>query len=103
MTEEQPAPSMPPSPSHPCLVCGYPGLLEPARGVDGGGSYEICPSCGFQSGVTDDDEGISPVQWREVWKRGGMKWSSRGQLPPRGWDPAGQLARRLQSERGGPA
>ena len=93
---------MPHSNSHPCPVCGYPGLQEPVRGTDGGGSYEICPSCGFQFGVTDDDQAITPAQWREAWKRGGMKWNSRGQPQPRGWDPVRQLER-MKIERGGPA
>ena len=43
-----------------CPVCGYPELEEPPRSPrTGGGSYEICPSCGFQFGVTDDDKGVS--------------------------------------------
>jgi hypothetical protein len=75
---------------HTCLACGYPGLLEAPRSKSGGGSFEICPSCGFQSGVTDDDKGISPVQWRERWQKAGMKWSSQSK-PPKDWDSARQL------------
>jgi hypothetical protein len=76
---------------HTCPVCGYPELKEAPRTRSGGGSYEICPSCGFQFGVSDDDRGFTYERWRENWRAGGMKWSSR-QKPPRDWDPAAQLA-----------
>jgi hypothetical protein len=78
--------------SHRCPVCGYPKLREKPRTRDGGGSFEICPSCGFQFGVSDDDRGFSYSEWREQWRRDGMKWSSRRE-PPLDWDPAAQLAR----------
>jgi hypothetical protein len=77
---------------HTCPVCGYPDLREAPRSKHGGGSYEICPSCGFQFGVTDDDQGFSYIKWRENWRNGGMKWSSQG-TPPANWSPAAQLAR----------
>jgi hypothetical protein len=76
---------------HTCPICGFPELNEPPRSRSGGGSYEICPSCGFQFGVTDDDQHITYAEWRERWRAGGMKWSSH-QKPPAGWDPATQLA-----------
>ena len=53
---------------HTCPVCGFPKLKETPRTHDGGGSYEICPSCGFQFGVSDDDRGFSYEQWRERWQ-----------------------------------
>ena len=59
-----------------CLVCDYPYLSEPPRSEIGGGSFEICPSCGFQFGVNDDDEGISYETWRKRWEADGMKWQS---------------------------
>jgi hypothetical protein len=77
---------------HTCPVCGYPKLQEAPRLPGGGGSYEICPSCGFQFGVSDEDRGFTYEQWRARWKADGMKWSSK-QEPPRDWDPAVQLAR----------
>jgi transposase-like protein len=77
---------------HACPVCGYPDLREAPRSKRSGGSYEICPSCGFQFGVTDDDQGLSYEQWRETWRDGGMKWSSQ-RTQPANWDPAAQLAR----------
>ncbi len=77
--------------NHTCPVCGYPKLKEEARTRGGGGSFEICPSCGFQFGVSDDDDGFTYEQWREQWRTEGMKWSSL-QAVPHGWDPRKQLA-----------
>lgn len=77
--------------AHTCPVCGYPDLRDPPHGEDGGGSYEICPSCGFQFGVDDEDRDISYENWREGWVAAGMPWRSDGIRPPRGWDPAKQL------------
>ncbi|HSI64321.1 MAG TPA: hypothetical protein VLE43_14430 [Candidatus Saccharimonadia bacterium] len=75
-----------------CPVCGYPKLAEPPRTPSGGGSYEICPSCGFQFGVDDDDRCVTLEQARKEWVAAGMKWSSKGIHPPKGWDPGTQLA-----------
>ena len=74
-----------------CPVCGWPDLEEPARGETTGGSYEICPSCGFQFGVSDEDKGYSYSAWREQWIASGMPWSSVAQGRPVNWDPKGQL------------
>jgi hypothetical protein len=74
-----------------CPVCGYPDLAEPPRTEEGGGSFEICPSCGYQFGVTDDDRDISYEEWRGEWVAGGMKWWSRGRRQPPEWDPQAQL------------
>src|SRR5204863_3468262 len=82
-----PAANMP----HTCPACNYPGLHESPRARDGGASYEICPSCGFQFGVDDDDRGVTPAQWRERWVKNGMKWSSQGIPRPDGWNPEKQL------------
>jgi hypothetical protein len=76
-----------------CPVCGYPDLTEPPRTDRGGGSYEICYSCGFEFGVTDDDLGYTYERWRQLWIARGMPWDSLGiDQPPIGWDPARQLA-----------
>ncbi|MGH3624104.1 MAG: hypothetical protein ACRDQ5_20310 [Sciscionella sp.] len=78
--------------AHRCPVCGYPGLEEPAYSATTGlGSYEICPSCGYEFGVTDEDEGISHAQWRRRWIVGGMQWWWTEAGPPEGWDPRAQL------------
>ncbi len=76
--------------NHTCPVCGYPKLKETPRSKSGGGSYEICPSCGFQFGVSDDDEGETFELWRAKWQAAGMPWSSSTK-PPAHWDPAKQL------------
>ena len=76
-----------------CPVCGYDGLLDPPRSQSGGGSYEICPSCGFQFGESDDDRGISYEQWRTQWISGGMVWDKGRSDPPLGWNPIAQLKR----------
>jgi len=78
--------------NHLCPACGFPDLAEPPRRRSGGGSYEICPSCGFQFGVTDDDGRFTYEQWRERWVTGGMRWSSRGIAQPADWNPQAQLA-----------
>ena len=78
---------------HTCPVCAFAKLQEPPHSASGGGSYEICPSCGFQFGVDDDDKGITFEQARERWVAGGMKWSSKGNPSPKGWDGAKQLAK----------
>jgi hypothetical protein len=70
-----------------CPVCEYPHLSEPPRSEFGGGSFEICPSCGFQFGVNDDDEGISYETWRRRWEAAGMPWSSVALKPPAAWKP----------------
>jgi hypothetical protein len=75
-----------------CPICGYPSLTEPPRSArSGGGSYEICRSCGFEFGVTDDDLGFSYGEWRRLWVEAGMPWRSTQPMPT-GWAPARQLA-----------
>lgn len=78
--------------AHACPVCGYPGLDDPPRSSSGGASYEICPSCGFEFGVSDDDLGFTYEEWRKRWIDSGMPWDSADIEPsPDGWDPAKQL------------
>jgi len=82
---------------HHCPVCGFAGLEDPPRSpTTGGGSYEICPSCGFEFGVTDDDQGYSYEAWREKWVGDGMRWSSAGQQPPENWNPHDSLRKLLR-------
>jgi hypothetical protein len=75
-----------------CPVCGYDQLCEPPRSETGGGSYEICPSCGFEFGVSDDDRGFTYEAWRAEWVRRGMPWNGQG-APPVNWNPAEQVKR----------
>ena len=76
-----------------CPVCGFPDLSEPPRSMSGGGSYEICPSCGYQFGVSDDDRDITYEEWRKIWIANGMRWNSAGINPPKDWNPIEQLRR----------
>lgn len=80
-----------------CPVCGYAGLDEPPRTPESGPSYEICPSCGFEFGVTDDDRGFSYTGWRQEWIADGTRWWSRAHREPPGWDPDAQLRALLES------
>lgn len=70
-----------------CAACGYRHLEHPQRAPSGGASYEICPSCGFESGYTDDDQGISYEQWRERWVASGCRWFSASVSRPARWNP----------------
>jgi hypothetical protein len=76
-------------PTYGCPVCGYPRLNQPPQ-RDGVPSHEICPSCGFEFGVTDQ---ASYAAWRERWVQAGMPWWAKqaGQDPPLGWNPADQI------------
>lgn len=76
-----------------CPVCGFDGLEEPARTLSGGGSDEYCPSCDFQFGVTDIDQGFSDAAWRTLWVARGKPWSHLLYEPqPPGWNPDAFLA-----------
>ena len=75
-----------------CPVCGFPSLNAPPHSVGGGASNEICPSCGYEHGVDDEDKGISHAAARDAWQRGGMRWSSKGQPQPKAWKPEQQVA-----------
>lgn len=77
--------------THLCPVCHYPGLADPPWS-EAGPSYEICPSCGYEFGVTDDDLGVTPESWRRLWIDREHPWSSTAPPPP-GWDGARQLRR----------
>jgi hypothetical protein len=74
-----------------CPVCGFADLTEIPSTEKGGGSYEICPSCGFQFGVTDEDRGFSYKKWRELWISQGMPWDKGRTNPPPNWNPQEQL------------
>lgn len=86
-------------PAFTCPVCGFPGLTQPPRNRSGGASYEICPSCAFQFGVSDDDRGQTYDGWRARWIAEGMPWDRGASPPPESWDPAEQL-RRLRRDAG---
>jgi hypothetical protein len=82
-----------------CAACGYRHLENPQRAPSGGASYEICPSCGFESGFTDDDQGISYEQWRERWVASGCRWFSASVSRPGGWNPLKDMHALLHRKR----
>ena len=73
-----------------CPVCGFPGLTEPPYNADGGGSYEICPCCGFEFGFDDQSEGVTHEDFRATWVAAGAEWFDHEQKPA-GWDLEAQL------------
>jgi len=75
-----------------CPVCGYGSLSEPPRSPNGGALHGICPSCGFEFGWTDDDQGYCYADWRARWRDEGCAWHSTVIRRPRGWDASTQLA-----------
>ncbi len=76
-----------------CPVCGFADLHDPARDSQDLPSFDICSSCGFEFGVTDDDQGYTYEGWRKRWVDSGMLWWSEGiEARPEGWDPRAQLA-----------
>lgn len=79
--------------SNMCPACGYTHLENPAYFNSAGAwpSLEICPSCGFQFGYTDNAQQITFKQWREQWVARGMPWRSKGINPPSNWNPSQQL------------
>jgi hypothetical protein len=85
--------------AHACLVCGYAQLKSPPRSSSGGGSYEICPACGYQYGVDDDDLGITPAQHRARWIQKGAPWSSVSIKPPKNWQPPQVTAKKATAKR----
>lgn len=87
--------------SYTCPVCGYPDLYDPPRSALSGGSYEICPSCGFEFGVSDEDQGFTYADWRERWIKAGMPWSSIGRHQPKDWDPVAPLQKLPPSDESG--
>jgi hypothetical protein len=77
--------------SYQCPVCGYPGLDNPPRSLGLSSVFEICSSCGFEFGYTDEAIGYTFAQWRAKWIREGMRWSAQGIPAPPGWNPVAQL------------
>ena len=80
-----------------CPVCGYPDLSEPAYLAGGNPSWDICPSCGTQFGLSDwVDSNPAPLakiheELRRKWIGRGMRWYSQADPIPLGWDPIAQL------------
>lgn len=76
-----------------CPACGFDAGEPPWQG--GGGSHEICVSCGLQFGYQDslargDPENPFYHGWRSCWLTHGAPWSGHGMKPPPNWDPKEQ-------------
>jgi hypothetical protein len=82
-----------------CAACGYRFLKLPQRAPSGGASHEICPACGFESGFTDDDQGITYEQWRERWVSSGCRWFSSSVNRPDVWNPMKDIHSMLHRKR----
>ena len=73
----------PPAPQlYLCPVCGYGMADRPAN-------YNICPSCGTEFGVNDQDATIEEL--RSEWIKTGPNWWSENERPEN-WNPYEQLA-----------
>jgi hypothetical protein len=79
------------TPGNICCACGYRHLTLPQLSASGGASHEICPSCGFEPGFTDDEQGHTFEQWRAQWVAKGMAWFSSGKPRPDDWNPMRDL------------
>jgi len=87
------------TPGNICCACGYRHLKLPQLSASGGASHEICPSCGFEPGFTDDEKGQTFEQWRAQWVAKGMAWFSSGQARPVDWNPVRDLHALLSRKR----
>ena len=65
-----------------CPVCGY-------EMADGPRSFNICPSCGTEFGLHDENSSIEAL--RIWWLSTGPRWFSRVVPQPEGWNPTIQL------------
>jgi hypothetical protein len=77
-----------------CPVCGYEKMEDPPFSKEEGrSSFEFCPCCAFQFGVTDRDKGYTYEQWRDKWVKEGMLWNEGMTYRPipADWDPVKQL------------
>lgn len=80
-----------------CPVCGYEGP-EGSRApyIGDEPSFDICPCCGFQYGVTDDIEQETFESWRLKWVESGAKWDADAQLQNIGLTLEGERRRVLE-------
>lgn len=78
---------------HRCPICGFPDFEALENGLV---TYEICPSCGAESGdeYNAEEDDFRLAHFRQKWfiqKKG--TWWSTVQKPPNGWDARAQLIR----------
>lgn len=70
-------------------MCGFPELGEPAYGSGGEPSFEICPCCQVEFGLTDD--GVPHGLLRELWVADDLRWRGLKQYQPVNWSGEDQL------------
>jgi hypothetical protein len=80
--------------SHPgCLVCGYPSF----QSFDeyGLSTFEICPSCGLQSGYdySESSQETDLLRLRRSWLTDRNAIWSSSMPPPDGWDAYKQISK----------
>lgn len=83
-----------------CPACGFDVGEPPWQG--GGGSHDICVSCGLQFGYQDSMANGDPANafyhgWRSCWLTHGAPWSGAAIKPPPNWDPKEQVREFLGS------
>jgi hypothetical protein len=72
-----------------CVACGFSPLMEMPYDAAGEPSYEVCPCCEFQPGVTDESND-DIAEWRRRWIAQGMPF--RHPPTPLEWNAAEQLS-----------
>ena len=74
-----------------CPVCSFLKFSE--MHPDGGSTYDLCPCCGFESGV--DGIGWDRTErnetFRRRWIENGARWWSSVRPPEPGWNVLDQL------------
>lgn len=75
---------------HFCRVCGYEPDEAPWGESGEQPSYQYCPCCNTQFGVTDTLFEQIVVE-RRLWLVAGMPWRSNRFPRPDGWDPLDQI------------
>jgi hypothetical protein len=74
-----------------CPVCGYPEFIE--LHPDGSSTYDLCPCCGFESGVDGigRDREERNITFRQRWLAAGALWWSSARQPAPDWNADDQL------------
>ena len=74
-----------------CPVCGYPEFVE--LHPDGSSTYDLCPCCGFESGVDGigRDREERNTTFRQRWLAAGARWWSSARQPAPDWNGHDQL------------
>ena len=76
-----------------CYVCGCDQLEEPPYDQSGVGTWEMCPCCGFESGMFCETPKSIEVfsRVRKKWIEKGACWTSPYVHPDENWNYQTQL------------